>query len=457
MTQQVTNNQVVDIFKRVYGGLNKLVPTDQPLSKELPFSEGQKVGDRFVEAAVLSNEVGWTLAGTGQDAFDINPAISGTVKQSEIIPSQTLLSSVIPFAFMARGAGGGDVAFFDSTRYLMENHINSHERLLEMMRLYGQSDELMGYVSYAPSGTVYRGATYSGAGNITLTRSDSSTIAFTAGINTAPALTGVPDALGAILLAPGQYAAGLWVGLEGARVKQVDANSVVVAEGALVATDADLGIVYVNFTPIAASSVTSHRLAFHGQEDFKEMVGIHKILTNAGSLFGISAARYALWKANVLNCQNKRWNIRALQVGVAQAVNRGGLDKPLLVLCNPRTFSNMVSDESALRKYDASYKPASQNGFETVEWYAPNGLNVILPHRVVKEGQTIGICKPDWVRSGSAQIGFKIPGMDREIIMPLQDSAGFIVRSWADQFLFCRRPARQILWTNCNDEGVAFS
>ncbi|MGL5095658.1 MAG: hypothetical protein ACRDD1_08725, partial [Planctomycetia bacterium] len=104
-----------------------------------------------------------------------------------------------------------------------------------------------------------------------------------------------------------------------------------------------------------------------------------------------------------------------------------------------------------------SYKPASQNGFETVEWYAPNGLNVILPHRMVKEGQVMGICKPDWVRSGSAQIGFKIPGMDREIIMPLQDSAGFIVRSWADQFLFCRRPARQILWTSCNDEGVAFS
>ena len=36
-----------------------------------------------------------------------------------------------------------------------------------------------------------------------------------------------------ILLAPGHFAAGIWVGLEGVIVQQVDANGVVVAEGKL--------------------------------------------------------------------------------------------------------------------------------------------------------------------------------------------------------------------------------
>jgi hypothetical protein len=135
-----------------------------PLAREIPFSEGRKVGDSFVEAFVLANETGWTLAGTGQDAFDLNPAIAGVVKQSSIIPSQVVLTSVIPFAFISRSAGGGEKAFYDGTKHVMQNHIRSHSRLLEAMRIHGQRASKLGYVSYAPSGTVYRGATYSGAG-----------------------------------------------------------------------------------------------------------------------------------------------------------------------------------------------------------------------------------------------------------------------------------------------------
>jgi hypothetical protein len=205
---QVSNQQVVDLFKRVYGDLHNLLPQDFPLAREIPFSEGRKVGDSFVEAFVLANETGWTLAGTGQDAFDLNPAIAGVVKQSSIIPSQVVLTSVIPFAFISRSAGGGEKAFYDGTKHVMQNHIRSHSRLLEAMRIHGQRASKLGYVSYAPSGTVYRGATYSGAGAVTV-----GGVAFTAGINAASK---------AILLAPGYFAAGLWVGLEGCVIEQLE-------------------------------------------------------------------------------------------------------------------------------------------------------------------------------------------------------------------------------------------
>lgn len=439
---QVSNQQVVDLFKRVYGDLHNLLPQDFPLAREIPFSEGRKVGDSFVEAFVLANETGWTLAGTGQDAFDINPAIAGVVKQSSIIPSQVVLTSVIPFAFISRSAGGGEKAFYDGTKHVMQNHIRSHSRLLEAMRIHGQRAAKLGYVSYAPSGTVYRGATYSGSGNITV-----GGVAFTAGVNTTSK---------AILLAPGYFAAGLWVGLEGCVIQQLDSSNAVVASGKLVSVDADNGILYVDFVPVPATSTTSHKLAFEGMESDKEMVGVHKILENAGTLFGISAQQYALWKANKVDLQKKRFSLKALQEGVAQAVNKGGLDKPLMVVVNPRTFAAMTQDEAALRKYDASYKSAAQNGFETIEYYAANGMNKIVPHRMIMEGDAYGLEIGDWIRSGSAEISFKVPGLDKEVIFPLENQAGWVVRSFSDQFVMCRAPARQIVWTNGNDEGVAY-
>ncbi len=439
---QVSNQQVVDLFKRVYGDLHNLLPQDFPLAREIPFSEGRKVGDSFVEAFVLANETGWTLAGTGQDAFDLNPAIAGVVKQSSIIPSQVVLTSVIPFAFISRSAGGGEKAFYDGTKHVMQNHIRSHSRLLEAMRLHGQRAAKLGYVSYAPSGTVYRGATYSGSGNVTV-----GGVAFTAGINATSK---------AILLAPGYFAAGLWVGLEGCVLQQLDSTNAVVASGKLVSVDADNGILYVDFVPVAASGLTSHKIAFEGMEADKEMVGLHKILENSGTLFGISATQYALWKSNKVDLLKKRFSMKALQEGVAQAVNKGGLDKPLMVCVNPRTFSAMTQDEAALRKYDASYKSAAQNGFETIEYYAANGLNKIVPHRMIMEGDVYGLEIGDWIRSGSAEISFKVPGLDKEVIFPLENQAGYVVRSFSDQFVMCRAPARQIVWTNGNDEGVAY-
>ena len=161
---------------------------------------------------MLGDSVGVTWAGSSQDAFAIESAVAGSVKQSEIQPSQTVLSDVLSWAFMSRSAGGDEAAFFDGTKFVMKNHIASHNALVTLSKIYGQSSEGLGTVSYAPNGTVYRGATYSGNGTVTLTKKDNSTIAFTNGVNTT---------LKAILFAPGQFAAGHWVGRRGLRIEHI--------------------------------------------------------------------------------------------------------------------------------------------------------------------------------------------------------------------------------------------
>lgn len=82
----VSTPDVVNLFKKVYGNIHDLLPEDYELQKAIPFSEKQKVGESFVEAVILTNEVGWTLGGSSMTAFELNPASAGSVQQATVVP-----------------------------------------------------------------------------------------------------------------------------------------------------------------------------------------------------------------------------------------------------------------------------------------------------------------------------------------------------------------------------------
>lgn len=444
---QVSSGTVVNLFKKVYGEINDLIPEDYALAKDVPFSQKQKVGESYVEAVVLTNETGWTLGGSGLDAFDINPAIAGTVKQTSVTPYISILASVVPFGVLSRSAGGGEKAFYDGTKHIVKNNLKSHGKLLEILRWYGQADALLGYVSYATA--TYRGVAFTN-GTGTLVSEVFGSVAFTNGINAAG---------GFVLMAPGQFAAGLWIGSEGALVQEVS-SSAVVQEGTLLAVDSQLGILKFDFTPTAASSTTSHRLCFKGQFDTNDAIGVNKIMSTSGSLFGISTTSYNIWKGSNVALANVKFTLARLQTAIAQAVNRGGLggegeaSGDLMVYVNPRTWATLISDEAALRKYDSSYKTGeAENGMESITFYHQAGKAMIKPHRFIKEGEAYALHLDDWSRSGSAEISFTVPGVDKEIIFPLENTAAMAFRSYADQYMFCHAPAKSIIVTGINDES----
>lgn len=445
MSSTVTNT-VVNIFKKVYGQAHDLVPKSDVVDDLLPFKAGAASGEEFVEDFILGDEVGATWAGQAQRAFDIKQGIAGAVEQSLVKPTQFMLETILAYAFASRSAQGGEEAFFNGTKNRMKNHLSSHAKLRAIEKLYGQSAEGLGSVSFAPAGTIYRATPYSGAGDITLTRKDETTIAFVDGINVAEK---------AILFQPGQFAAGFYVGKRGIVLKQVEtATGLVVASGKLSTVDASLGVIYVDFTPVAATAVNSHIIVYDEWENGMCMVGVEKIIKNNGLLFGIDARKFDLWKGQRLSLKNQKFNLKAVQVAVADAVNAGGLEDSLDILVNPITFGQMSADEASLRKYDASYKSsAASNGFESIEYFAANGVNRIRASNKVKEGHAFGLIKGDWLCSGSQAPSFNVTGMQEEVIFPLERQAGFVVRSFSDMFAICRKPACQIIWTDCNPEG----
>jgi hypothetical protein len=435
---QFSTPDVVNLFKRVYGDLQNLLPEDYPLAKDIPFASKQKVGEKYIEAVALSYETGITFGGSSMVAFEINPAIAGAVQQAEVTPYSSVLASLVPWGVISRSAGGGDKAFFDATKYIVKNNLRSHGGFLEDVRLYGQATKLLGYVSYY-TGT-YRGSSLTnGTGTV-------NSISFTNGINAASK---------AILFNKGNFAAGIWVGKEGAVVQEVNASGTVVQEGKLVSVNPDYGYITVDFTPTAASSLTSHRMKFKGMGG-SEALGLHAILSNTSTLFGIATSAYSLWQGNTYSCSNQKFSLTKLQAGVAQAVGRGGLDGDLMVYVNPRTWANLVVTEAGLRKYDSSYsKDEAQNGFEAITFYHQTGKATIKAHRKVMEGDAFALHLPDWSRSGSAEISFTVPGMDKEVIYPVENMAAYAFRSYSDQYLFNHAPARSILFTDIDDESAS--
>lgn len=436
----VSADPTVQLFKNVYGTSHDLVPDDQIVGKDVAWSEGQQVGSKFIEDVILGEEVGISLGGSGQDAFEIAPAIAGAVKQTEVVPYVSILPSILPFSTISRSQGGGEKAFLAATKFIVKNNLKSHNSFLEDFRLYGQASELMGYVSYATA--TYRGVAFTnGTGTL-------NGVAFTNGVNVAGKY---------ILLAPGQFAAGIWVGKKGVKVKQVDANGVVVASGKLVKPYPGYGYIQVDFTPVAASSTTSHRLCFDKQEDAQEMVGMFKILNTSGTLFGIDNTKYELFQGNAVNLAATKLTLAKIQSALANAVNGGGLDGDVVALPNPRSWETLATTEAGTRVYDSSYKPSkAENGFMDLEFYSQTGKITVKAHRKVKEGQCPILKMDTWSRSGSAQLGFKVPGMDAsgDLIKPLENQAGYQFKSYSDEYIFTYAPAQNIWVSGINDEAA---
>lgn len=439
---QQSNNNVIDAFKRNYGELNDLQPTDQYLAKEISFEQKAKTGESYIEAVILSGEVGITFGGNGYDAFNINPAVAGVVKQTSVIPYVSVLPSILPWQMASRSAGAGDKSFVDATKHIVKNNLKTHQKLLEIVRLYGQSADKLGRVSYATA--TYRGVSFTN-GTGTLVSDMFGSVAFTNGVNGQY-----------LLMAPGQFAAGIFIALEGIEIVEVDSAGVEVFSSPLLAVDPDLGILKLKDSGIiAASSTTSHRICFRGMESGGEAIGMHNILSTSGTLFGIDNSKYALWKGTKYPLVNERLTQKHLYKALARAVNRSGLEGDVVCLVNPRTWETLETDAAAKRVFDKSYNSGSlEEGQEAITYYTQTGKIEVRSHRCVKEGDALVLHLSDWLRSGSAEIGFSVPGMNQEIVFALENQAGYAFRTYSDQYLFCRAPARSILITGINDEAA---
>lgn len=393
-------NSLNGLFKEVYAdSLENLIPEGVKLMPRVKFVPRAKQPGNFYHAPViLGLEHGVTFAGGDEGAFNLNAPIVGQIKDASVRGNQMVLRSVLSYAAAARSVGAGARAFEDATKFLVANMMRSMARKLEIELFYGQS----GY-----------GTVASIAGNdITVTTA--------------------------------QWAPGIWAGSEGMKIEIRSAAGVLRGSASITAVNMDTRVLSVDAAPpgVVATDVIWHFGAYG-----KEFAGAHAIITNTGTLFGIDASQYSLWQGNSYAASGAL-GFEELSSALARAVEKG-LDSPVVAFVNPRTWSNLMTDQAALRQYDSSYKAAqAENGMESISFHSQNGKIEIVPSIYVKESHAFLLCMDEFIRVGSTDITFRRPGQGDEFFRDLENSAGYELRAYTDQALFCSAPGKQVLITS---------
>lgn len=389
-------------FKEVYADvIENLIPSDLVITKEVKFVSKQKEsGNAYHQPVILGQEHGVTFSGPNSGAFSLNAPIAGQIKDATVNPSQLVLRSAMDYEAAARAAKGRN-AFIDATQYLIENMTESISKKLEIEHMYGSS------------------------GLAVVESLDSQDIEIKAA----------------------HWAPGIWAGSENMKIDvyQGTTNTPRQANLTITAVDMDARVLTVSGT--TTDIADGDTIYFKGAKG-NEMVGLHGILSNTGSLFGINAADYSLWQSPVVDVSgdtDKTLSFSVAQRAASRAKEKGGSGKYVL-LCNVRAFTDLQEDEAALRMYDSSYKPGKlEKGTESLTYHSQVGAMEIVPSLYVKEGFAYFIKIADFSRIGAVDVTFKVPGREEEFFTQLADNAGYDIRCYTDQALFCKAPGRQVL------------
>ena len=401
------------LFKEVYADkLKDLQPDGVMLYNTIPFAPKEKAtGNLYHLAVVLGGEHGFSYGGTSGDAFSLNDSVASQVKDAQVQGYEFLLRSRLSYGAIARSMNSKS-SFESATKLIVANMLKSFAKRIECMLFYGQS-----------------------------------------GIGTVSA-----HAAGVVTITTAEWAPGIWSGSVNMSVElynETDSASIAVAQVSAVSLESrqitllgsDDALSGGEQTAVdnAIAAVKTIRV-YHKSARGNEFASLYKIMTNAFTLFNISAATYDLWKS-VEHSAGGALSFNKIQKAIAKGVEKG-LDSDVMCLVNPRAWSDLLNDQAALRMYDQSYKKNElENGAQGVKFHSQNGVVEIKPCNYVKEGHAFILSMDEFQRIGSTDITFKLPGSNDKFFRELEDSAGYELRSYSDQALFCSSPGRQILIT----------
>jgi hypothetical protein len=391
-------------FKEVYAEkLHELIPEALKLVNLIKFvSKDKQGGNLYHQPVILGMEHGVTFASSDDDAFNLNPAVAGVIKDAQVRGNPMVMRSLLGYVAASRSAGGKN-AFMDATKYLVANMLRSMSKKLEIHLLYGQK----GYGAIDTGGV-------SGA---------------------------------AITIATAEWAPGIWAGAEGMPIEIVDAaGSTSRGEFTIASVNMDTRVITLTTSAGAAGAVATD-VIYHKGAFGNEFAGIHKILENTGTLFNINAGTYNLWKGNSYAVAGAL-SFAKLSKAISRAVEKG-LDSKVTVFVNPRGWSDLLQDQASLRQYDQSYSPVQlEQGSKSLKFFSQNGDMEIVPSIYVKEGYAYALCMEEWMRIGSSDITFKRPGQGAdEFFRDLENSAAYELRLYTDQCVFCMSPGKNVLLT----------
>ena len=383
--------------------ITKLMPDNTELLRSTKLEAAQKTGRKYLCPVALTFENGVTY---GDDtAFTLEDAVAGVYDEIELDSAPVILRSQVAQSAANRMAND-EKAFVTWAWLRSENMFKSLAKRAEIEMWYGKTG--LGKVS---------GITAAGAGTETIT------------------------------LTAATWAPGIWSGMEGAKIEVRNGASGVAGHTSNTLTISSVN--YTNRTLTVVGNITelgnvaaTHDIYFRGAYT-NGMNGVDKQMTNSGTLFGIDAATYALWRSESHSAESGALNMSKILKGVSKAVGKGGLDEMVKLYVASLTYENLNSDFGALRALDSSYsKSKGENGVERIEYVGQNGKIEVVPCSFIKEGESFILPPGAVTRVGAKDLTFDTGYGNEEFFLPLAGTAGYELRCQYDFAVLIKAPAK---------------
>lgn len=426
MAQYNTTSTLDGLFKIVYGeGPIKAIPEVSILQKKIKFESAEKIGKSYNFPVILTSEAGVTYIAAGAGVTTLNDAIAAQLKEASVDANQIIIRGQMDYEAAAKAAKG-KAAFKSATECLVMNLQETGSRRVEMAMIYGQSSTGLGVAD---------------------------TSANASATQTVCTLTAA------------SWAPGIWAGAENSQVnffKSSDDSLISSSTDAIftiAAIDFDNKTLTVNGTATGITALDTHlssgdayihwKGAKTNSTTWSEMVGLQKIATNTGSLFGISATTYSLWGGSTYSFGSAAVTVAKLLNMAGKAVSKGGLMGEADIFLSPKSFMNLTGTMTDLRRQNGGQKETEGiGGFESVTLMGPNGKLNIVPHPMWKEGECLLVPVKQVRRIGSQEFSFQTPGRDDELFLHIPDKNAYELRMYTAQAVVALKPAQLVYGNN---------
>lgn len=388
------------LYKKVYAEKGPIVvlPEFSILQELVPFSKMKRLGKSYNAPIVVADEHGFSY-GAADETITLNSAIAATLKEISVDGAQIVGQASLNYDAAARSVAS-EAAFMDAGHLVIQNLMTSHSKKLEASLLYGRR------------------------GLATVASLASQDITFTAA----------------------SWADGLMMNLIGCQVDVYQSDNSTLRQGNLVVSAIDPSTYTITVTG-TTTGITSGDLLYFDGANGKECHGLDSIMTNTGSLFGISAASYPAWKAQSYSAGSAALTMAKILSAASLANARGGLSEESVLLCHPSSWQNLNSDQAALVLQDPNNSKA-KNGFGEITFRGVSGNIRVISHPCVKRGEAFLFAPKNLRRVGAQDIDNQTPGREGEIFFHSSTKSEYVIRSYSNQAMFSEKPSQMVKITS---------
>jgi hypothetical protein len=410
------------LFKVQYApDLNDLIPQFAILNRDIKYVPADKQNGKYYSVpCVLRSNQGVTYLGSAGTVSPLLTPINAVMQEAQVYGSELNIRGQLSYKALSQAASAGARAFKKASSWLVEDMTNVSYTRLELSALHGQLG--LGVVA---SNTV------AGAGQCN------------------------------IVISEAEWAAGIWVVLEGARFEAWSSVGAGAANRGcviqLVGVDSatrTLSFVTVsgNETLIVPGDVLFPEGARESggvaASDFNEMAGLFKQYSPATTaLFGITRTGYSLLQGNVYDLNSTQLTSARVVEAASLALDKGLMSDATL-LVGTKTFADLNAENMGLRMYDSSFSAAkAENGTKEIVYDHVNGKIKVICHPFVKGGQALLFSMDDVLMVGSSRPTFEIPGMQDRFFRLVDGSNAVEMQNYCDLAIFAHKPGQGVVLT----------